>query len=86
MNTKDGKINNVLIEDSSTDLRVWADPGMKDIISSVPGITWCDVRSSTEYIVHFDHRYDVEWIKQEIIAQVKIEDAARTQQNTARNE
>ena len=67
-----GKLTDVIVEDNITGLRVWADPGMKNIISSVPGVIWCGIRNSVMYLVHLDPRYDVEWIKQEIIARVKI--------------
>ncbi len=72
MNIKDGKIHNILIEDTATGFTVWADPGMKNIISSVPGVSWCSNRNPTEYIVFLDHRYDIEWIKQEITAQIIV--------------
>ena len=69
----DGKLTDVIIEDSPSGLTVWADAGTKDIISSVPGVAWCmTILNSVEYTVHLDPRYDVEWIKQEIIARVKI--------------
>ncbi len=76
MNTKDGKITDVLIEDSPTGFgfTVWADPDMEDIISSVPGVSWCANEQPTKYVVFLDPRYDVEWIEQEIIAQIKIAD------------
>ncbi len=68
----EGKLTDVLIEDSTAGIVVWADPGMKDTISSVPGLSWCNDREPTKYEVHLDPRYDIEWVKQEIIARVKI--------------
>ncbi len=69
----DGRLQDVLVEDHITGLIVWADPGMKDIISSVPGVCWCGSGlETTKYTVHLDPRYDVEWIKNEIIARIKI--------------
>ena len=67
-----GKLTDVIIEDDVIGLKVWADPGMIDIISSVTGVTFCRVTNHVEYSVHLDPRYDVEWIKREIIARVKI--------------
>ena len=77
----DGKLTDVLVEDHVTGFIVWADPAMKDIISSVPGVVWCGAES-TKYIVHLDPRYDVEWIRQEIIAQIKIGTEDTWQKNT----
>ena len=67
----DGKLHDVLVEKDITGLRVWADPGMKNVISSIPGVTWCGGQS-TEYNVFLDPRYDIEWVTQEIVARIKI--------------
>ena len=70
----DGRLHDVLVEKGiGNGLRVWADPGMESIISSIPGVTWCgNQNQNTEYNVHLDPRYDIEWITQEIIARIKI--------------
>ena len=52
-------------------LEVWADPGLEKIIEEVEGVL------SVFYIygyyhVHLDKRYDLEFLKQEIEAQIKI--------------
>jgi len=72
VNIGDGKLHDVLVEkDFGDGLRVWADPGMESIISSIQGVTSC-IGKNTAYDVYFDPRYDIEWIMQEIIARVKI--------------
>ncbi len=71
---ENGKLQDVLIEDTVIGLTVWADPGMKDIISSIPGIAWCGNINDVEYCVFLDPRYDIRWVKQEIIARIKIGD------------
>lgn len=68
----DGKLHDVLVEDHITGFIVWANPDMKDVILSVPGVTFCGNEEPTRYTVHLDPRYDIEWIRQEIIAQIKI--------------
>lgn len=69
-----GKLQDVLIEDSITGLTIWADPDMKDIISSVPGVSRCGCvyGRKTQYNIFLDPRYDVKWVKNEIIARIKI--------------
>ena len=68
----DGKLTDVLVKGYELGLRVWADPGMGEIIASVSGVTSCKCFNPTEYLVRLDPRYDVEWIKLEIVARVKI--------------
>jgi hypothetical protein len=71
----DGKLTDVFIKEiTDIVLNVWADPGNEDTISSVPGVTSCGKvkNCDTAYYVYIDPRYDVEWIKKEIIARVKI--------------
>ncbi len=68
-----GKLQDILIEDTVLGIIVWADPGMEDIISSVPGVVNCyNFIEPTQYQVSLDPRYDIEWVKQEIIARIKI--------------
>lgn len=75
-----GRMMDVLIEeelransDELNCLIVWADPEMKDIISSIEGISKVIVSSEKcKYLVYLDPRYDVKWIKAEIEAQIKI--------------
>ena len=73
MNTQKGKFTNVLIEDHPLGLTVWADSGFKEDFESIPGVIEVKGRSSVEYIIYFDRRYEIEWIKQEITAKIKIE-------------
>ncbi len=68
----DGKLTDVIVDDSITGFTVWADSGMKDTILSVPGVTFCNDEEPTRYTLHLDPRYDIEWIRQEIIARIKI--------------
>jgi hypothetical protein len=76
MTNNKGRLHDILVEDGMVDglLTVWADPGMKDIISSIPGVSWCsnEHEQSTKYDIGLDPRYDAEWVKNEIIARVKI--------------
>jgi len=82
---EDGRRTDVLVEDSCyTDPRtgllvrsrifiVWADPGLEEVIKSVPGITNVyNNCSPTEYTVFYDPRYDHEWLRAEIEAVIKI--------------
>ncbi len=68
----DGKLHDVLVDDSLTGFTVWANLGMTEIITAVPGVTFCNDELPTRYTVHLDLRYDPEWIRQEIIARIKI--------------
>ncbi|HMN14652.1 MAG TPA: hypothetical protein PKD55_20220 [Bellilinea sp.] len=76
----DGKLTDVLIEENwgpnwkgehvLFGLIVWADPGMEAVIAKVPGVVSVE-GVKTNYAVHLDPRYDREWVKREIVAQIK---------------
>lgn len=69
---ENGKIIDIIIEDMCTGhIMVWADAGNKEIIESVPGVTNC-FEEGVRYPVFLDPRYDVKWVKEEIIARIKI--------------
>jgi hypothetical protein len=81
---KNGKMVDVLIEESiGSDPRtgmpiffgfsVWADAGMKDIIKNIPGVyIVLEFNGGTHYDVSLDPRYNREFLKAEIEAQIKI--------------
>lgn len=77
-----GKIIDVLVNDSTGrdpatgmpklfGFVVWADLGMTEVIKAIPGIQKCE-GYGTCYYVDLDPRYDREFLRQEIIARVKI--------------
>jgi hypothetical protein len=79
--TTDGKMTDVLIEDShATDpttgikrisgLQVWADAGLKETIQDIPGVHSV-MDFDTLYFISLDKRYDHEWMKAEIEAVIK---------------
>jgi|WetSurSiteA1Bulk_404760.scaffolds.fasta_scaffold01558_12 hypothetical protein len=79
---KDGRMIDVLVEenigrDPATGmpkyfgLIVWADSGMKDVIKNIPGVHYVS-DYSTCYHVGLDPRYNKEFLKAEIEAQIKI--------------
>lgn len=56
-------------EDSS--FYVYADKGLRDLISSVEGVMSCfSPIYDNEYLVITDPRYDVDWVKEEIKAAI----------------
>lgn len=80
-----GKKKDILIEDKKfTDNRtgvesvsdrtfvVWADAGMKDVISAVDGVVavYSGQPYETKYDVFVDPRYDFEFIKREVEAAI----------------
>jgi hypothetical protein len=50
---------------------VWADAGLSKVISEIPGVYMVS-SVNTAYCVALDARYDREFMRQEIIAQIKI--------------
>jgi len=79
----DGKLTDVLIDEFSyadntglqkfCNLTIWADPDMTDVIKNIPGVTNVyTIHGPTEYTVYLDPRYDREYLKCEIEAQIKI--------------
>ena len=70
-----GQLVDVLIIDgvSERDFYVWADKDMKEIMESIQGVSnvFSDMETC-EYHVYIDPRYDIEWIKREVEAQIKI--------------
>lgn len=78
---EEGKLMDVLIEDNigqdktglpiMLGLIVWADEGMKEVISNIPGIVHVN-DYDTCYFVDLDPRYDREWLWAEIEARIKI--------------
>lgn len=69
-----GKKCEIFIEDDiGHGFILWADPGFRTIILSIEGIiSVTNIFSKTNYHINVDPRYDLEWIKQEVIAQIKI--------------
>lgn len=58
-------------QDNSNRLRIWADKTMGKYLKKLPGIV--DVASEgVQYIVALDPRYDRSFVKQEIIAIIKL--------------
>lgn len=76
--SQDGKLCDVLVDefilgDEFIYLEVWADANMENVIKSVPGVVNVyNITSEVEYHVFLDPRYDREWVKAEIEAQIKI--------------
>ena len=70
----DGKLQDVLFQsrDSDNDIFVWADEGLLNTISKVPGVNLVYTMGDTLYAVTLDPRYDIEWVKKESEAQIKI--------------
>ena len=66
-----GRIADVLVENKDNGLNVWADDGNKEIIKSVEGVFQV-TQIYSRYDVTLDHRYDAEYVKKEIEAQIKI--------------
>ncbi len=81
---KYGKMTDVIIEESIghdpqtgmpifLGLNVWANAGMKDIIKNIPGVYLVlDFLGGTHYDVSLDPRYNREFLKAGIEAQLKI--------------
>jgi len=78
----DGRIVDVIIKDNiGEDLKtglpivrgfiVWADVGMKDVLKLIPGIYYVS-DYGTCYYIDLDPRYDREFLRAEIEAQIKI--------------
>jgi len=80
-----GKLTDVIIEENRytnertgilmpcNSLSVWADKGMLGVIRNIPGVNSAhNTFRDTNYSVYLDPRYDLEWIKAEIEAQIKI--------------
>ncbi len=72
---EDGKLQDILFQNrgDDKDLFVWADDGLQGVISKVPGVSLVYTMGNTLYAVTLDPRYDVEWVKREIEAQIKIQ-------------
>lgn len=51
---------------------IWADDGLRELIRSIPGVAYVSA-FQTEYFVQLDPRYDVEFLRAEILAQIKIQ-------------
>lgn len=82
---KNGKMVDVIIEDitqidpqtgityKAKEFKVWADKNMKQVIADIPGVSdvFC-IFSEWEYVVYLDPRYDREFLRAEIEAQIKI--------------
>jgi len=66
-----GRIADVLVENKDNGLNVWADDGNKEIITSVEGVFQV-TQIYSWYDVTLDPRYDAEYVKKEIEAQIKI--------------
>ena len=54
----------------SRQVTVYADAGLKEVISKVEGVTWITFMADTEYLVKIDPRYDYEFVKRQIEAAV----------------
>ena len=84
----DGKKCDVLIEDNFTydqqtgiksvypySFTLWGDEGLKDLIESVNGVDAAySPLSKNEYSIYIDHRYDIEYVKEEVRARILIGD------------
>ncbi|GAH37497.1 unnamed protein product [marine sediment metagenome] len=71
---EDGRIIDVIVEDyiDEHNCKVWADPGLKELILSVEGVSNIYLNNcNTCYAVFLDHRYDKELVAKEIIATIK---------------
>lgn len=77
-----GRLTDVIVEDfvladprtgleKFCNFEVWADPGLKNLIESIEGILYA-IYERGKYHVYIDKRYDKEYVKQEIIARIKI--------------
>ena len=64
-------IKDYVAEGRVTGVTVWADPEMRKLIESVPGVTLAVSIKPTEYSVHFDPRFDPETIKANIFTRLR---------------
>jgi len=80
-----GKLTDVIIEEDSywtdplTGLKtlssviiVWADKNKQDLISKIPGVVKCFKEGDVRYMIFPDPRYNREFLKEEIKAQILI--------------
>jgi hypothetical protein len=80
-----GKLTDVIIEEDSywtdplTGLKtlysviiVWADKNKQDLISKIPGVVKCFEEDDVRYMIFPDPRYNREFLKEEIKAQILI--------------
>jgi hypothetical protein len=79
---KNGKMLDILFEtptETGTDGLIhtinswailWADKGLEGVIASVEGVIHASEIVNTKYVVWFDARYDVEYVKKEIEARI----------------
>lgn len=71
-------IEDILFTDQNTGLTatrshefvIWANDGKKQIIEAVEGVSVTVQSTKTMYLIVIDPRYDVEYVKQQIIADI----------------
>lgn len=82
-----GKLTDVIIEEDTynTDLQtgmktlstvigIWAYKDKRELILKIPGVVLCFEDNNYRYIIYPDPRYDREFLKEEVKAQILISD------------